>query len=137
MNFAAELESMFASGVRNVIDELRDGVRPLEFRPLESAQAGEEISAKTNARQAAGVRPADSSIQAVSGRGRIQITGQRGLIEAVVADSGFIYPLRIGSPDPVSADHLGSRMDLSDSHFDCSSGKSSTVRSCCRRNTCR
>ena len=36
MNFATEFESMFPNRARNMIDELRDGVWTLEFRPLET-----------------------------------------------------------------------------------------------------
>src|SRR5258708_40247014 len=49
MQFAAELEGMRSHGVGSMVDELRDRVRSLEFRPLKSAQAGNECSSESAA----------------------------------------------------------------------------------------
>src|SRR5580700_1404044 len=65
VEFAAELQSMPPGDVGNVIDHLGDGVGSLKLRPLEAAQAGEEITAKSDARQATGKRPTYASIQPI------------------------------------------------------------------------
>ena len=68
MHFSAKLEGMLSRGVRNVVDELGDGIGPLELRPLETAKSREEISAKTDARQSSGERPGHAGIKTVSSK---------------------------------------------------------------------
>ncbi len=66
MDFAAEFQGMLAGVVGNVINELSDAVRSLKLGPLESAQAGEEISAKADARQAAGEGTGNTRVKTVT-----------------------------------------------------------------------
>ena len=103
---------MRSPGVRDVIDELRDRVRTLELRPLESAQAGNEGSGKTDARKPAGERAAYARVQSIGRCGSIQIARQRRLIQTVVADPGFIHPPGIRRKDPASAQHLRARVNF-------------------------
>src|ERR1039458_8569859 len=86
MQVTPELKGMLARGIGNMVDELDSRVWSLEFRPLERAQPRDEGSGKTDAGQAAGIGAAHASVKAVSGRRRIQIARQRGLVEPVVAD---------------------------------------------------
>src|ERR1700678_1155594 len=65
VQFAANFQSGPAGCIRNVIDYLRDRIRSLKLRPLETAQAGKEITAKSDAREAAGERSVYTCIQAV------------------------------------------------------------------------
>src|ERR1019366_2186471 len=96
----------------NVIDELRDGVRSLELWPFEAAQAGKEISAKTDARQSAGERTRDAGVEPVAGCGGVEIARQCRLVKAVISNARFIYPRGTGIPRPASAHHLGPRVNL-------------------------
>src|ERR1700686_865134 len=65
MQFAPELDRVVARGAGNVVDELHDGVWSLKLRPLESTQAGEEISTKPDARQSASVRTREASVEPI------------------------------------------------------------------------
>jgi len=99
MQFTAEFQRVLAGGVGNVIDELRDGVGSLELWPFEAAQAGKEISAKPNARQSAGVWTREAAgVKPVAGPGRVEIAGQRRLVEPVVSNARFVHPMGIGIP---------------------------------------
>src|ERR1019366_562925 len=97
---------------RDVIDELDDGVRPLELWPLETAQAGEEISAEPDARQSACVGTRDASVEPITGCRCVEIAGQGGLVKAVVSDARFIDPTRIRSPSPTSTHDLGTGVNV-------------------------
>src|SRR5258708_18654051 len=66
LQFAAELEGMRSHSVGNMVDELGDRIRSVEFRPLERAHAGNEGSGKAHARQPSGERPAHARVQAVA-----------------------------------------------------------------------
>ena len=66
MNLTAELDGVLAGGVGNVVDELGDGIRPLELRPFETTQAGKEVAAKPDAGQSARVRTRDAGVETVS-----------------------------------------------------------------------
>jgi len=66
MDFAAKLDGMLAHRVRDVIDELSDGIRALKFRPFETAEAGYEGAGETDARQASGVGAAHPGVQVIS-----------------------------------------------------------------------
>src|SRR5579883_746365 len=112
MQFTAKLECMLTGRIRNLVNKLVDGVWSLEFRPLECAQSGDESSRETNARQAARERPTDSGIQAVCRCRSVQISGERRLVEAVVAITGLVHPLRIRSPNPTSAKDLSTGVNL-------------------------
>src|SRR5437868_9341614 len=113
MNFATELESVFADSIGNVINELGNGVRPLELWPLESAQTGEEISTEADAGQPASQRSdSHSGVETITRCRCIQIARQRGLVEAVVSESGFVHPTRTGNPYPTTPDHLGSGVNV-------------------------
>src|SRR3984957_18059982 len=103
---------MFACRVRNMIDELSDGVRPLELWPFETTQAGDKRSGKANARQPSGEWTAHSRVQTVARRRRAEIPGQRRLVEAVVADASFVHPAGAGRPNPAASDHLRPGVDL-------------------------
>src|SRR5580704_15577132 len=77
VQFAAKLHRVLACGVRDLIDELSDGVWPLELRPFKPSQSREKITAKPNARQAAGEGSTYPRVQAVGGGRRVEISGQR------------------------------------------------------------
>src|SRR5208337_1787577 len=109
----AELDRVAARGAGDVVDELHDGVRSLELRPLETTQTGEEISAKPDARQSARVRTREAAgVEPITGPGCVQIARQGWLVQAVVANARFIHPMRIGIPRPTSAHHLGPRVNV-------------------------
>src|ERR1035438_1385272 len=113
MQFAAELEGVVAGGAGNVIDDLRDRVRSLELWPLESTQAGKEISAKADARQAAGKGTGEAALVEPVARTRsIEIARQGRLVQAGIANSRFVHPTGTRGPRPVSAHHLGPGMNV-------------------------
>ena len=66
VNFAADFQRVLARGVRNMVDELSDGIRPLEFWPLEATQARNESSGKANARQPSGEWSAHARVETVA-----------------------------------------------------------------------
>ena len=96
MHFATEFQGVFTRSVGDVIHELRDRIGPLKFRPLEPAEPGEEVTAKTNARQAAGVRSAYARIQPVGRSRSVEIARQGRLVQPVVANAGLIDPTGLG-----------------------------------------
>src|SRR5271165_6413966 len=75
VQLAAELQGMLAGCVGNVVNDLGDGVGPLELRPFETAGSG-EITGKRNARQSAGVWPGHAGVKTVTGCRGIEIAGQ-------------------------------------------------------------
>ncbi len=56
--------------------------------------------------------PLTPVFESVAGCGSVDVAGQCGLVEAVVAEAGFVDPARAGSPDPVSSDDLGAGVNL-------------------------
>src|ERR1019366_2548274 len=112
MELRPEFQRMLAGGVGNVIDELCDGVGPLELWPFEATQARKEVAAKRDARQSARKRTGDASVEPITGRGRVEIARQCRLGKAVVSNARFIPPAGTGSPRPTSANHLGARVNL-------------------------
>src|SRR6202521_5686058 len=111
MQFSAELDRVAARRAGNMVDELHDGVRSLKLRPLETTQAGKEISAKPDARESTRVRTREASVESITAPGRFQIARHGRLVEAVVADACFIHPERAWSPRPASSKHLSASMN--------------------------
>lgn len=106
VEFATDFKGVLPGRVRDVIHNLRDRIGSLEFRPLESAETGKEISAKADAGQAASKGPAYTCIQTVRRSRGAQVVRQRRLVQAVVADARLVHPARTGSPDPVATYYL-------------------------------
>src|SRR5580692_2638418 len=103
---------MLTGGVRNMISKLDHGVRPLKLRPLEAAKSWKEIPAESDARQPTCIRPADTRVQTITRRRAIQIAWQRRLIETAVAESSFVDPTCVRSPDPIAAGHLRASVNV-------------------------
>src|SRR5450755_2631967 len=112
MQFTTELERVVAGGTGHMIGELNDGVRSLEFRPLETAQAGEEIAAKPDAWQSAGEWTRDAGVEPITRCQCSQIARQSRLVKAVISHSHFIDPARTGGPCLTSAKHLRASMNV-------------------------
>src|SRR5271154_2907252 len=85
-----------------MVSKLCDHVRSLELRPLESTKSWKKVAAESNARQASGIGPTDTRVEAIACRGSIQITRQCGLIQTAVTKTRFIYPARAGGPTQVT-----------------------------------
>src|SRR5208283_941141 len=112
MQISSKLNGVLAADVGNMVDELSNRVRALEFWPLESSQTREEISAEAAAGQATGKWTADACVKTISRGWGIQIARQRRLGKPVVAESSFIDPGRIRSPNPVPSHYLGAGVNL-------------------------
>ena len=85
---------------------------PWNFGHLKPPRPGTNAPAKPMRGSPPVSGSAHPGIQTVSRRGRVQVAGQRGLVEAVIADARFVDPLCIRSPDPIASDHLSSGMDV-------------------------
>src|SRR5207245_1879506 len=108
MYFATKLEGMLARSIGNVVNKLGDGVGSLELWPFKPTQARKEISAKADAGQPAGQSTrSHTRVKAVTRRRSVKIAGQRGLVKAVVPESGFIHPAYIRDPRPTGPEYLG------------------------------
>src|SRR5256885_2488789 len=108
----AQFEGGLDLVLQAVFQDRLEGIRSLELRPLESAETGEEVSAKSDARQASGKRAAHAGIEAICRCRRVEIAWQRRLVQAVVARAELVDPVRARSIDPIPSDDLRPGVNL-------------------------
>src|SRR3984957_8568627 len=118
MDFATELEGMFAEDSGNVVHKLISGIRSLDLRPVKPAQLlrknveRRDVDAGQSAIEGIG----DAGVQAIGACRNIVVVGESWLIQTVVSVARLVDPLRIGNIGPVNPKYLRPRVNRRQPH---------------------
>ena len=114
MEFTAKLDGVTAADIGDVIDKLEARVRSLHLGPVKAPEfLREDVEVgDLNSGKSAVQRIDDAGVQAIGRGGNIVVGNHRGLVEAVIAEAGFIHPACIWDPGPVLSEDLRARVDI-------------------------